>query len=242
MDASRKQDLRVISHRGQTSEHVHENTLEAFQQAVDLGADAIETDVRQTKDRQLVCTHDRSWNGQLIKNMTYDEWKRQTVKKEGWRPPLLSEVLSMCEGTIPLNLEIKEKGLEEEIVKGIPVSYPIHELLFSSFDDTVIEKLKQINQTFQTALVIGKSLLPSSNKSVSYLQDLYPEERLRKTKADAVCPYHLLASKAFIARMHRQGYEVNVWTVNSKEKIRKLKAFQVDAIFTDDVKLALSCK
>ncbi|MFB4163124.1 glycerophosphodiester phosphodiesterase [Alteribacillus sp. JSM 102045] len=239
MKSSTKTRLQIISHRGSTTQSIKENTIEAFQRAIDLQADMIETDIRKTKDGKLVCAHNPDWNGKIIKDMTYEHWKKNTMDKEGWRPPLLEEVFELCKGVIPLNLELKEHGLEDEVIAALPSSYPTQHLLFSSFEDEVVKRIKNINETFQTALIVGKSLFSSSSKKFSYWKDYYPETRLDQAKVDAICPHHRLANKNFIDRMHQKRYEVNVWTVNSNEKMKKMKTAGVDAIFTDNVKLAL---
>ncbi|SDH70486.1 glycerophosphodiester phosphodiesterase [Alteribacillus bidgolensis] len=238
MSLSSSTRLQIISHRGATTESIKENTIDAFQHAIDMQADMIETDVRQTKDGKLVCAHNPDWNGIMLKEITYENWKKNTEAKEGWRPPLLTEVLHLCEGVIPLNLELKEHGLEERVISRLPASYPIHDILFSSFEDEVIKKIKSMNETFQTALIVGKSLFSSSSKKFSYWKDFYPENRLKQAKADAICPHYRLANKSFVDRMHKHGYEVNVWTVNSAEKIKKIQGARVDGIFTDNVVLA----
>jgi glycerophosphoryl diester phosphodiesterase len=61
----------IIAHRGAPF-FARENTLESFKQAISLGADMIEFDVRRTKDK-VFCHHDRSIQGRLVKSLTYEE-------------------------------------------------------------------------------------------------------------------------------------------------------------------------
>src|SRR6266852_5429562 len=75
--AAQERRIAVIAHRGEHLSHT-ENTVAAFQAAIDLGADYIELDVRPTKDGKLVLMHDgsvdRTTNGKVdVANLTFDE-------------------------------------------------------------------------------------------------------------------------------------------------------------------------
>ncbi len=107
----------VISHRGN---HVaaQENTLAAFQNAINVGADYVEIDLRTSKDSQLVIMHDatvnRMTNGtgkvsdlnwaelkQLkVIDKNHSEWSEQSI-------PLFREVLKLCKGKINIYLDFK---------------------------------------------------------------------------------------------------------------------------------------
>jgi glycerophosphoryl diester phosphodiesterase len=119
----------AISHRG---EHLHhpENTMPAFQEAVRLGADYIEVDVRTTSDGKLVLSHDgdvsRCTNGTgAVAKMTFDEIRALDagVKKgpefAGTKVPTLDEVLDYARGKINIYVDVKQvtaKDLVEHIV------------------------------------------------------------------------------------------------------------------------------
>ena len=49
---------KIISHRGRTSKNSEDNSLQAVSDAIDLGVDMVEVDVRRTKDSQIICFHD----------------------------------------------------------------------------------------------------------------------------------------------------------------------------------------
>ncbi|SFE94967.1 glycerophosphodiester phosphodiesterase [Alteribacillus iranensis] len=231
--------IEVIAHRGSTTPTIRENTILAFRKAIEWKADMIETDVRRMKDGTLVCAHNPDWKGKRLSDMTYEEWKRLTLTEEGWQPARLKETFELCEGRIPLNLEIKEKDIESEVFQAIPESYPVQDLLFSSFEDQVIKKIKSINSNVKTSLIVGKSMLGKAKiKGKTYWRDYYPETRLRETDADAICPYYKLLDRNFVSRLRGNGYRMYVWTVNKEEKLREVKNYEIDGIFTDDVPLA----
>src|SRR5258708_9235592 len=85
--AAQDRRIAVIAHRGEHLNHT-ENTLAAFQAAIDLGADYFELDVRTTKDGKLVLMHDgtvdRTTNGKgEVANLTIDERRALEVRGGG---------------------------------------------------------------------------------------------------------------------------------------------------------------
>ena len=109
----------VAGHRGACRIRP-ENTMTAFQYAIDAGVDMIETDIRQTKDCQLVLMHDarvdRTTDGSgLVRDFTFTEFRRLNAAAhvEGFapeRPPMLEELLELTAAHpgMLLNLELKE--------------------------------------------------------------------------------------------------------------------------------------
>lgn len=105
----------VIAHRGASALAPHENTLEAFQIAIDLKADMAEFDVRKTSDNILIVFHDGTIDGRKIGDMTYNRIN-DIASKEGYRVPTLDEVLKLCSGKICLDIELKESGYERRVI------------------------------------------------------------------------------------------------------------------------------
>ena len=106
----------AIAHRG---EHLHhsENTIPAFQAAIDLGADFIEVDVRTTADGKLILSHDatvnRCTNGHgEVARMTFDEL-RALDAGAGARMPSFDEVLDLARGKISVYVDVKQASALE---------------------------------------------------------------------------------------------------------------------------------
>lgn len=120
----------VVSHRGDHT-HAPENTLAAFTNAIEAGADYVEIDLRTTADSQLVIMHDAAVNRMtndtgLIKNMTWEKLHTLKVKDNAhpeWGEqeiPLFTQVLDLCKGKIYIYLDFKNAdpaGAWREIVK-----------------------------------------------------------------------------------------------------------------------------
>ena len=96
--------MEILEHRGSTADGINENTLPAFERAKKLGAHGIETDVRMTKDKELVLFHDNSVGKKAIRKLT----KKQLQSRIGYKLDTLNDVLNWSDNEFMLNLEIKE--------------------------------------------------------------------------------------------------------------------------------------
>jgi glycerophosphoryl diester phosphodiesterase len=113
----------VVAHRGEHRRHP-ENTLPAFEAALDIGADFIEVDVRTTADGKLVIFHDRDvarctdGSGDLA-SLTWERVRRLDVgiktaaEFAGTRVPSLEEVLHFARGRIRVYLDVKSASAED---------------------------------------------------------------------------------------------------------------------------------
>src|SRR5574343_329957 len=97
---------KIIAHRG-ASGYAPENTLEAFEKAIVLGADMIEFDVIRTKDGELIVMHGDKINNQKISDLNYSE-----IKAINPAIPKLTEVLEAFKNRIEMDIELQERGYE----------------------------------------------------------------------------------------------------------------------------------
>ncbi|WP_158795326.1 glycerophosphodiester phosphodiesterase family protein [Pedobacter sp. L105] len=108
----------IIAHRG---DHViyPENTLKAYQEAIDHDADYVEIDLRTTKDGQLISMHNstvnRMTNGDgAIKDLTFEQLEKLSVKSRDsldhttYRIPSFEQILKLCKNRIHIYLDFKE--------------------------------------------------------------------------------------------------------------------------------------
>ena len=126
----------VLAHRGSVEEGMHENTLDAFQLAKDKGAHGIETDVRLTKDKELVLFHNHSVGKRRIRDLTY----KQLQARVGYKVPTLHDLLKWSSNTFMLNIEVKE--FETVNAVGAELKrYPRRDIVVSSFHHPTAFKL-----------------------------------------------------------------------------------------------------
>lgn len=232
----------IIAHRGGALEST-ENTIDAFQRALRLGADGIETDLRLTRDGVVVVYHDEYFGRveglperqrtRLISDLTYSEISAQPLIPVGddsgnRRVPTLNDLLGDV-GSGLLNIELKRGARFDELVKKTITAlrgYP-------QLERVVLETPSlEIAKRFRAA--IGPRLKlhinPGYDDRVPFLRSL---ERVLKFKPHSVSVSFKKASLEIVELAHKAGVEVWVWTVNSLEMAQAMAVLGVDAIKTD---------
>jgi glycerophosphoryl diester phosphodiesterase len=232
--------MEVTAHRG-ASKQYPENTMAAFEGAVELGADWIELDIQQSKDGELFVMHDRNFRRTTGVNkysweLTWDEISELDAGSffdesfAGEHIPLLSEVIEFAkEKDIRLNIELKPSSYDVDLEAHLVEL--IHEMDFTdrcvvtSQKYDVLEQIKELDPEIKTVYVM----------SIAY------GNLNRLTAADSFSVEFSNVSKRMVSRVHNAGKELFVWTVNSRSKIRRLMELNVDNVITDDVSVAREC-
>lgn len=218
----------IIGHRGAKSLAKVENTLEAFQIAIDMQLKMIEFDVRRTKDNQLIVFHNDHINHKKLNTLTYEEMCLHT-SAENFTPPLFEEVIKTCSGKIMLDIELKEAGYEAEVLDLLKTYYTTEQYIITSFLDSVIKKIKLLNPSIKAGLLLGLG-------NASLLQrfsEFFPIKRLKSTQADFVAANYRLVTPWLLRHCKKHGYHIYVWTVNADDVYTKLIRNKVSGIITD---------
>lgn len=223
----------VIAHRGASGLVGHENTLEAFEAAIRIGADYVEFDVRKTADGWLVVFHDSKIEDVSIAQITYGRLCEITARL-GYTVPLLKDVLKLCQGKIKLDIELKEVGYERAVVDMVKSRFGYDDFVMKSFSDAAITHIKKYDKNIKTGLLVGRKHIPIK----TWADEVFPMRRLTACHADFIAPHYALCSRAYVNYMHRHGFRVFVWTVNSPKGIKRCLWCNVDAIITDRPDLA----
>ena len=151
----------IWAHRG-ASGYCPENTIEAFEKAIEMNSDGIELDVQLTKDGQIVVCHDElidrvSNHKGFLKDFTYEELasfnfnNKMDEKYPFCKIPLLSQVLEMIKPTkLVLNIELKTsvfhyEGIEQKVVDMVKEYGLEDRIIYSSFNHQSIVNLLNIN-------------------------------------------------------------------------------------------------
>ena len=224
----------VIAHRGASGLVGHENTLEAFEAAIRLGADYVEFDVRKTADGWLVVFHDSKIEDVSIAEITYSGLCEMTAR-HGYTVPLLKDVLKLCQGKIKLDIELKEAGYERNVIDMVKSRFGYGDFVMKSFSDAAITHIKKYDKNIKTGLLVGRKHVPVK----TFISDIFPMKRLKLCHADFVAPHHALCSKAYVDYMHKNGLKVFVWTVNSPKAIKRCLCLNADAVITDRPDMAM---
>lgn len=140
----------IVAHRG-ASGIAPENTLEAFQKAIDLGADVAELDIRKTRDDVLVVAHDADFNGGLIRDLSFEELSA----KSAWRIPSLESAIKLISGKIKLDAELKERGYEKQLGQLLLKYLPAEDFFVSSFSPGCLVDFKKLFPQIKTGLIVS---------------------------------------------------------------------------------------
>lgn len=218
----------IWAHRGASGLVPYENTIDAFQKAIEVKAEGIELDIRKTKDGIIVVNHNRDVHGMIIAEHTYQELKDH-AKENGWDLSTFEEVLAFCQGKIFLDIEFKEAGYEKEALDLILKYYKINEFNIRSFVKEAIIEINKLNKDIHTILL----MCPKDGKKRYALPVIFPKKQLIATKAHGVSPHYRAILFGYVKRMHRHGWDVSVWTVNDEKVMIKMLKKHVDIIITN---------
>ncbi len=222
----------VIAHRGASACRL-ENTLPAFELAVEQRADMIELDLHQSLDFALVVHHDAhcpglSGSGE-IGDARHVELPLLSDPHTGAaaRIPLLDDVLERFAGRIPLNLELKRprqgryQGFEARVLDAVQRRGALPQTLFSSFHDAELQALRALSADANLALLI-------SERSAE-------RWRVRASALGAVAlnPEAALVDAELLRAAHGEGLRVCVFTVDAPDTMHRLLDYGVDGLFTN---------
>ncbi|MFX1442568.1 MAG: glycerophosphodiester phosphodiesterase [Promethearchaeota archaeon] len=236
MNEKPKNKIFIIGHRGANS-IAPENTLKAFQKAIELGADCVEFDVHESKDGKIVVMHDEDifrTTGQkfhgLIKDMTLEELRTLDCG-EGEKIPTFKELISLTKGKIGLNCEIKAEGIAKKIVAIMKDADIIDTTIVSSFKHPELLKIQKLEPKIKLA-----SLEPAGSSRLSHWENKEAMiNKAVKNKFYAIHPLYKLVDRKFIEYAHNYNLKVIPWTVDSGIALKKLMNMGPDAIITNDI-------
>lgn len=234
----------VIAHRG-ASAYAPENTLAAFRKAIELRADALELDVRQTKDSQLVVIHDASVHrttdgeGEVrefafsdLKKLDAGSWFDEQFRYE--RIPTLQEVIRLLDSSTTLIIEIKEgsgthSGIEQQLVEQVRMNHIEKQVMFKSFHRDVLSRLRDLAPDVPLVYVYFVAI-PWLNLTFDLgisIGDPF------EVDAEYLQPHKMFLTKSFVQSAHEKGYKVIGWDVQSESVMKEMIIFGVDGIETD---------
>jgi glycerophosphoryl diester phosphodiesterase len=217
-----------IGHRGAPREFP-ENTLPAFERALERGADAIELDVHATSDSVVVVHHDPvigrcsnpAASGRALATLSWREVSEVQLAAD-ITVPSLAQVLNLVGSRAKVYVEIKGAGIESAVARTIadgPARCAVH-----SFDHSIIARMANVAPNLPRGILFD-----------SYPQDVWLA--MRDASALDVWPRWSLIDQALVRAVHDAGGRVIAWTVNDAKVAARLIAQDVDALCTDDVRL-----
>lgn len=230
----------IIAHRGFKSKYP-ENTLSSFEAAIQCGAQMIELDVTLTKDRELIVIHDdtldRTTNGKgAVNNFSLKELQKLDAgswfdpKFSDQKLPTLKAVLSLSKNKTFVNIEIKASAyepanpadaIENRIYDLVSEMGMSKQVLISSFEKNILYNMRKLDSDILLSFLTE---YPISHHVVDILKDIHAfswNQDLRYLK------------RSDVETMHDEGFKVIVFTVNTRDEVKKCLDMNIDGFFTD---------
>lgn len=211
-----------IGHRG-AGAYEPENTLRSFRKAIEVGVNAVELDVRRTKDGKLVVIHDgevdRTTNGKgSVSELTLDEIE-QLVTEKGEKVPTLEEALDFLDRKVKIVIELKETGFEKEVLRQIRERGLEKNVVIVSFLEDALSKVREMDEEVETGLI--------------YVRHKNPIKAALDLRARYLLPLYRFTHTANVKKAHENGLKVIVWTINKPEEVPQYVKKGVDGIASD---------
>lgn len=205
--------FRVIAHRG-ASEDAPDNTLLAFETAIEQRADAIETDVRLTSDHVLVLEHDGEVDGLDVATYPLHEILAR-------RPGLitLAAALHQFGARVPLVLEVKQSGIEAAVVRMVRDLIGAEHFTATEFTSFWLPSAHRLAKLAPECRV-GWLTRDWSPRAIAMVTD---------AGLGQICPpaAAVLATPELVAAAHDAGLDVRVWWLEDPAQVLRLAAHGV---------------
>ncbi len=216
----------VYAHRG-ASQYMPENTFSSFYLGCWMGANGIETDVRKTRDGELVLFHDESLErvtGEAgrISDYTYAELLNMRVRnlRSGTEDLIVKfEDFLRFFSFRQLNfaIELKESDTEEPVIRLLDQYNMREKTVVTSFSFECIKRVKDIRRDYR----------------VGYLADDFGDAEIRDMKGisgEQLCPKASRLTVEKVAGWHDLGFDVRAWGVSNTEMMKKACVCGVDGM------------
>jgi glycerophosphoryl diester phosphodiesterase len=216
--------MRIYAHRGASGEFA-EGSEAAYLAAIEQGCDGFECDVRLTKDKQIICYHDKDANrlsklDLKIADTNYDQLKKAI------NPFKLEQLLDLAIKS-KKDLVIESK---HPVPTGGEIERAVHKLLKN--------RSKEIEQSGIQIFLISFSFLATlRNKKSSYKSGYLVRKKIlakfNPTDLVAVNIEIIRSDHSFVLNQMRKGKQVIVWTVNNEDDLKLCQDLGVHAVITD---------
>ena len=211
----------IIGHRG-ASAVAPENTIAAFEAAIEAGADGIEFDVRLARDDVPVVIHDETlYRTHRVRHRVADSSVNQLNTFE---VPSLAQVFELFASNkliLYLELKGKETQLAEECCRLVEQYRLKERVIFECFEHSALQTIKNIDSTLRTA--------PLFQPPASFIV-----RRALGIEASEIALHHRLTNKRTVERARLADLNVVTWTVDDPAWIKRAQELGIHALITND--------
>ena len=248
----------IIAHRG-ASAHAPENTLAAFQMAIDAGADGVEFDVRLSKDGVPVLVHDRNLKrlagrSEPVGDLTAQELsrvdlgtqfnnshtKRARAEFNDVGIPTLADALGLfaTRGAVHIELKIDKKRELKPLVSAvcgvIHDSPALPRIVVSSFRLSALAEAKHVLPSVRTSALFSPTIMQFIKRRRHMIA------LARAFGANEISPYSSLVTPKLAKIADDVGMPVNIWTCDNVKWVERANKLGVNAVMTNDPAKLLS--
>jgi glycerophosphoryl diester phosphodiesterase len=220
----------VVVHGGAERYH-YRNVLDALETALAVSADYFEFDVRSTADGVLVVHHDETIGEAMLGAMPFAEAQR-AAQTAGYELPRFDHVLSRATGRIRLDVELKQVGLEDGVLRQLDRhGFSREQFVVTSFEQRALDAIHALDGRVATGLLV---------------YDMTGQQALASFRASGTSflgPDHAILDDATLAEAASQRIRLMSWTVNDAAVMRRLLGSEaVIGLITDDPVTALAVR
>jgi glycerophosphoryl diester phosphodiesterase len=222
-----------IAHRG-ASAYEPENTLRAFDRAIEMGATMLELDVHLSRDGHPVIIHDPdlsriAGSAGRVADMTLDQIKAVDVG-QGERVPTLPEVIELVRGRAELYIELKGQRTPNTVVDVLQATGFADQAIVGSFYPWLPQRVKFLAPAIRTSVLVGRG-----DREREFI------EWALAIEADYVHPCwekasptpHELLTPELISDIRQRGLGIVLWHEERPSELRELVKLDIDGICTN---------
>ena len=210
----------VIAHRG-AWDLAPQNTIAAFERAVELGADGVELDVRRSGDGRLVIVHDPRIGVHPVARLTAEQLRARLIA--GQAPDFEDVLAALAPHPTLVDVELKEDGYVADAMAIVTRHLTPDRYVITSFVDRVLLQVSAAVPEARTGLLLA------ARRPARTL-----ERRIQQAGADFLVLHTTLARTGLLNFSARRGLPAWVWTVNEPRLMRMLLSDpRVEAVITD---------
>ncbi len=207
-----------IAHRGYTKQFP-DNTLEAFQAAIELGVDVVECDVRETIDHGFVIFHEPELQGVDIGEMSLTDVREIRLHDE-YAIPTLEEALALLKDHVGLILDLKDLESLDSLLEILRAEVNPDRVAFGSFNTQLLRELSYKAPEFRRGLILERV-------------ESDPIEVLESVRCQAIGVSFPHVTEDLIERVHSGGRMIFVWGCETEDDVEKAVKLPIDGIVSD---------
>lgn len=213
----------IMGHRGAAALEP-ENTLLSIERAIDIGVDAVEIDVRLTKEGELVVIHDSSVDRTTSGSGLVRDYELKALKKldagKGERIPTLQEVMELVGQRATLVVELKEAGTEEKVVSLIDKNSFKKNVYVISFWHRLVKAVREMDKDIRTGVLLVGCPVDTSVAT--------------RASAEALVMRYSFIDQDFVESAHKDNLKIFLWNIDDKRLLQPYIDMGVDGIASND--------